>query len=202
MTGFTVILDDLGIETRSASMVGKSQVLFNNANNKLQRYGAIGIEPISTQSTTSGTLKGAAWGLVLAGPLGVAIGSMVGGGMKVAFELQTLEGPILKCIAGKGAYLKIKKLVETRPATPREVKAPKSVLAGPRKVSGPLMAGVVLLPVVFFWFLLRSGHTGRDRLLGVVWLVIWCIGFANIPVPPDEVNAPPAATVATADGAS
>lgn len=201
MTGFTVILDDLGIETRSASMVGKSQVLFHDANNRLQRYGAVGIEAISTQSTTSGTLKGAAWGLVLAGPLGVAIGSMVGGGMKVAFELQTLEGPVLKCIAGKGAYLKIKKQVETRPATPKEVKAPKPIMRGPRSVGGLLMAGVVVLPVVFFWFLLRSGHTGRDRLLGVVWLVIWCIGFANIPVPPDEVNAPPAA-VATADGAS
>ena len=75
-------------------------------------------------------------------------------------------------------------------------------MTGRRRVSGLLMAGVVLLPVVFFWFLLRPRHTGRDRLLGVVWLVIWCIGFGNIPVPPDEVNAPPAATVATADDAS
>ena len=202
MTGFTVILDDLGIETRSATMIANTHVLFSDANNKFQNYGVIGIEPISTESTTSGTLKGAAWGLVLAGPLGVAIGSMVGGWMKVAFELQTLEGPILKCIAGKDAYLRVKKQVETKPATPKKIKAPKAVITGPRSVSRLLLAGVILLPVIFFWFLLRPGHTGRDRLLGVVWLVIWCIGFANIPVPPDDVNAPPTATVATAGGAS
>ena len=202
MTDFTMILDELGIETRSASLMANTRVLFRDSNNKFQQYGAVGIEAISTQSTTSGTLKGAAWGLVLAGPLGVAVGSMVGGGMKVAFELHTLEGPILKCIAGKNAYLKIKKQVETKPATPRKVKGPKPVATGSRDVSGPLMLGVILLPVVFVWFLFRPQHTTKATLLGLVWLVIWCIGFANIPVPPDEVNAPPAATVATADGAS
>ena len=111
VAGFRILLDDLGIETRSASCT-RSRIVTFDARNKLLQYGAVGVVPVSVESTTSGALKGAAWGVFLAGPLGAAVGSMVGGGMKVAFELQTLEGEVLRCIAGKAAYLDIKKQVE------------------------------------------------------------------------------------------
>ena len=167
MAGFKVLLDDLGIETRSASCT-RSRVVTFDARNKLLEYGAIGVVPVSVESTTSGALKGAAWGVFLAGPVGAAVGSMVGGGMKVAFELQTLEGEVLKCIAGKDAYLDIKKQVETRPAQPAKPKKARSERTGPRRVRILLGAGIFTLPVVFSWFVLRQGHTSRARGCGHV----------------------------------
>ena len=43
-------------------------------------------------------------------------------------------------------------------------------LKSERKVSLPLGAGIFLLPVVFSWFTLRSGHTTLSRVLSFVWL--------------------------------
>jgi len=90
--------------------------------------------------------------------------------MKVAFELETLEGEVLRCIAGRGAYLRIKQQVERRPAKPRKAKPAHE---GPRRVSFGLLVGLALLPIVFFWFLLRAGHSALARILGLVWLVVW-----------------------------
>ncbi|MCK6103965.1 hypothetical protein [Brevundimonas sp. EYE_349] len=119
-----------------------SNITFGDTKGKFRKYGAIGIEPISVDSTTSGTLKGAAWGLILAGPIGLAIGSMVGGGMKVAFELHTLEGETLRGIATKGNYLDIKKQVETRPAKPKLPRKERARREGPRTVGPGLLIGL------------------------------------------------------------
>ena len=35
-----------------------------------------------------------------------------------------------------------------------------------------LIIGIVILPPVFVWFLLRSGHTTKQRMLGFGWLVV------------------------------
>lgn len=185
MAGFKVILDDLGIETTSASCY-YSNITFADAKRKIRTYGAIGIEPISVDSTTSGTLKGAAWGLILAGPIGLAIGSMVGGGMKVAFELHTLEGETLRGIATKGNYLDIKKQVETRPAKPKLPRKERPRREGPRTVGPGLLIGLALLPFIFVWLLFRRGHTALARLLGVLWAVAWFIGIGNLPAPPPD----------------
>jgi hypothetical protein len=42
-----------------------------------------------------------------------------------------------------------------------------------RKVGLLLWAGVLVLPFLFAWFLLRQGHRNRDRLIAFVWLVIF-----------------------------
>ncbi|WP_206518826.1 hypothetical protein, partial [Salmonella enterica] len=80
-------------------------------------------------------------------------------GMKVAFELHTLEGKTLRGIATKGNYLDIKKQVETRPAKAKEPKRKRVPHEGPRTVGPGLVIGLALLPFIFFWPLLRRGHT-------------------------------------------
>ena len=184
---FKLLLDDLGIETATAWCV-YSKITVPDGSFKTRHYGAVGVVPVSTESTTSGALKGAAWGVFLAGPLGAAVGSMVGGGMKVAFELHTLEGEVLKCIAGKDAYLDIKKQVETKPAQPPKPKKARSEWTGPRKVGVLLGAGIFMLPVVFSWFVLRKGHTLRARAIVAVWTALWIVGFSMIPTAPDDAT--------------
>ena len=39
-----------------------------------------------------------------------------------------------------------------------------------RRVSLPLFIGVLLLPVIFVWFLMRRGYSSRSQAIGVVWL--------------------------------
>jgi len=189
MAGFKVILDDLGIETASASCY-YSNVTFSDAKGKFRKYGAVGITPISTESTTSGTLKGAAWGMILAGPIGLAVGSMVGGGMKVAFEVHTLEGEILKGIASKGSYLDIKKQVEKSPAVAKPPKLAWDKSRGPRVVSPVLILGIAILPFIFAWMLLRSGYSAQARLFGLAWMVVWFIALGNLPTSGPDVAAP------------
>ena len=189
VAGFRILLDDLGIETRSASCT-RSRIVTFDARNKLLQYGAVGVVPVSVESTTSGALKGAAWGVFLAGPLGAAVGSMVGGGMKVAFELQTLEGEVLRCIAGKAAYLDIKKQVETHPAQPPKPKKARPEWTSPRKVGLVLGSGIAVLPIIFGLLLFRRGHTQRARAIAAVWAALWVIWINQLPEPPVEA-APP-----------
>lgn len=37
----------------------------------------------------------------------------------------------------------------------------------------PVMAGIAVLPPVFSWFSMRTGHTRPQRLLAFAWLTIW-----------------------------
>jgi hypothetical protein len=39
-----------------------------------------------------------------------------------------------------------------------------------RKVSRPLFIGILLLPPIFVWFLLKRGYSSRAQALGVAWL--------------------------------
>ncbi|MFJ2483569.1 hypothetical protein ACIOWE_25205 [Pseudomonas sp. NPDC087598] len=43
---------------------------------------------------------------------------------------------------------------------------------GSRPVEGWLKIMVFLLPMVFVWFLLRSGHSAKQRLFGFGWLAL------------------------------
>lgn len=179
MTDFRVLLDELGIETASAWCMG-CQVRVFPPKGKANKYNAVSVVPLSTDSTVSGAIKGAAWGVFIAGGLGAAVGSMVGGGMKVAFELHTEEGEVLRCIAGKNAYLDIKKQVETKAAKANRVEP-----SGPRAISTRLLIGTAILPIPLglgFW---RRGYTGRARALAAVWTVLWCVGLTKLPQPPE-----------------
>lgn len=39
-----------------------------------------------------------------------------------------------------------------------------------------LMIGIVILPPIFVWFLLRPGHTAKQRILGFGWLAVGIYG--------------------------
>jgi hypothetical protein len=65
---------------------------------------------------------------------------------------------------------------------------------GRRRVSGALAAGVVVLPGLFVWFLLRQGHSTVARVLGFAWFgVFLLIGFS--PAPESSAVSPPLNTI-------
>lgn len=45
-----------------------------------------------------------------------------------------------------------------------------------RKVGFLLGIGILFLPIVFAWFLLRDGHTTRARVIGFIWLALVTLG--------------------------
>lgn len=50
-----------------------------------------------------------------------------------------------------------------------------------RRVSFLLGLGILFVPMIFVWFLLREGHSKRARIIGFTWLVIAILGaVANI----------------------
>jgi hypothetical protein len=67
-----------------------------------------------------------------------------------------------------------------------------------RKVRLPLAVGVVLLPWIFSWFLLRRGHTTLARGLGLGWLAFFSMsqvgGLLEVPIDegvlPSSVGTP------------
>lgn len=46
-----------------------------------------------------------------------------------------------------------------------------------RSVSLLLFIGILLVPIIFAWFLLRNGHTTLARILGFGWLVFFLVSF-------------------------
>lgn len=110
MAIFAVLLDDLGIEFARGQCIGKKVVVIQGW--KDTKYDPVAIRALSMDHSTTGTIKGAAWGLWIAGPLGAALGSMIGGGPKVRFEIDTLEGETLRCVASRDDFFSVRKAVE------------------------------------------------------------------------------------------
>lgn len=46
-----------------------------------------------------------------------------------------------------------------------------------RPVSLWLGIGIFLLPIIFAWFTLRSGHTLKSRIISFLWLITFCVGL-------------------------
>lgn len=44
-----------------------------------------------------------------------------------------------------------------------------------RKVSVGLIIGIILLPFIFVWFLLKQGYSKKAKIIGFIWLAIWVI---------------------------
>ena len=42
----------------------------------------------------------------------------------------------------------------------------------PRPLSPPLLAGILILPVVFFWFLLRPGYSNSLRVGAFLYMAL------------------------------
>ncbi|MEI6223020.1 MAG: hypothetical protein WCP97_09755 [bacterium] len=60
-----------------------------------------------------------------------------------------------------------------------------------RKVGILLFIGILFLPIVFAWFLLRKGHSTLVRVLGFVWLIIFIFWLPNSNRPSSPVNRNP-----------
>lgn len=44
-----------------------------------------------------------------------------------------------------------------------------------RKIGALLLVGIILLPIIFVWFLLRPGYSTRTRVLGFGWLAVFVL---------------------------
>ena len=44
------------------------------------------------------------------------------------------------------------------------MREPDADAAEPRHISGPLMIGLIVLPIIFYWFLLRPGYSRTARI--------------------------------------
>jgi hypothetical protein len=66
-----------------------------------------------------------------------------------------------------------------------------------RKVSLALCIGVLLIPVLFVWFLMRPGYSTRSQVIGVAWL--GAIGLTLLLIAPQGllIKAPPGLGVST-----
>ncbi|MFJ2488733.1 hypothetical protein [Pseudomonas sp. NPDC087639] len=62
-----------------------------------------------------------------------------------------------------------------------ETVAPQINEDGSRPVEGWLKIMVFLLPMVFVWFLLRSGHSAKQRLFGFGWLALLILASSLSP---------------------
>lgn len=49
---------------------------------------------------------------------------------------------------------------------------PSMAIPGHRNVSIPLIIGIVLVPYIFAWFLLRHGYSKQSRMMGLGWLAL------------------------------
>ncbi|WP_367254342.1 hypothetical protein [Pseudomonas sp. stari2] len=60
-----------------------------------------------------------------------------------------------------------------------------SYVDGVRPVEGWLKVMAFLMPMMFVWFLLRRGHSLKQRLFGFGWLalLIFCVAIAPTPPP-------------------
>ncbi len=67
---------------------------------------------------------------------------------------------------------------------------------GSRKVSPLLAIGIVFIPGIFVWFLLRGGHSTLSRVIGFVWMAFLLVfsqaiiaGINALPEAPEKVEA-------------
>lgn len=74
-----------------------------------------------------------------------------------------------------------------------------------RAVGFWLGLGILLMPLVFVWFLLRQGHSTISRVIGFAWLALALVGMASSerspskPVASSSVQSQPAKVAAPAE---
>ena len=50
----------------------------------------------------------------------------------------------------------------------------------PRRLSFPFVLGLILVPIIFCWFLLRSGYPKNLRILAFLWAAIaLAVGYVH-----------------------
>lgn len=50
-----------------------------------------------------------------------------------------------------------------------------STYAEPKKVSTGLIIGIVFLPYIFVWFLLKEGYSKKPRIISFIWLAVYIV---------------------------
>lgn len=208
MTAVAVLMDDVGAE------LGKGEISFHrvtfrrNGQNVVLKLKAI--RPVAVDHQMGGTAKGAAWGYLIAGPLGAAAGSLLGSGPKVTFELDTEEGETLRCVVGQTQYPGIKRKVEAAARHWERHQTSQALLEarranGERPVSLLLGTGIVLMPPIFAWFVLRKGTSLRARIVTGAYVAFWLLLIAVNPkpdTPPSPVAIAPVTANAPSDAAT
>lgn len=65
-----------------------------------------------------------------------------------------------------------------------------------RKVGILFFIGILFIPIIFSWFLLRKGHTTLARILGFGWLLIFFFSLSNHDKPSINNSTPASSTSA------
>jgi len=86
-------------------------------------------------------------------------------------------------------------MTEMPPQLAKVARARSPAPEGQRKVSLLLGIGILFLPIVFAWFLLRKGHSTVSRVIGLGWLGLFVI-VALTPKSPDAPTSPSASVAA------
>lgn len=194
---FQAILDDLGIDV-AIGAYAKGKIRIKPDRSALMKFTALRVTPISVESTTTGAIKGGAIGLFLAGPLGAAIGSMMGGGAKVAFQLETVEGPRFNCVMGRTAFVTMREDLARRQRAEalREIRVRQRTFR-PRWL---FWLATVFAPPATAWAFFRTGWRLRTRLVVAVWTVCWTFTVLALLVPHTEDDATHQADPRSAQG--
>lgn len=209
VTKFAVILDNVGAEV-GQGVLGSASISYV-VGWQSHSFKPTAIRAVSMEQSTDNAIGGAAWGFVLAGALGAAVGAIVGRGPQVTFEIDTDQGRTLRCIAKRDDYLVVKRRVDRMIVVWAKISARQAA-----RTSGPpgswkpvlnfgLAAGLVFLPPLFAPFLLRKGTPTWARIVGGGWTVIWlfvAVNGGNTPEPPNTGPTAPTANIEPAKPAT
>ena len=197
---FAVILDNVGAEV-GQGVLGSASISYI-AGWKSHSFKPTAIRAVSMEQSTDNAIGGAAWGFVLAGPLGAAVGAIVGRGPQVSFEIDTEQGRTLRCVARRDDYLVVKRRVDriigfwAKQSARKAARTPGEPVGWKLVLNLGLAVGLIFLPPLFALFLLRKGTSTKARVVGGGWTVIWLITMfggdkAPSPAAPTATTPPP-----------
>lgn len=111
MTTFVLFLDDVGAEIARARVNRKEAYSWLPSGNML-KFKPVALRPIEVSAQGSNQVKSAAVGFLLMGPVGAAVGALLGSGPKVQFEIVSDQGRIYKGVCKQADYPKLKRSIE------------------------------------------------------------------------------------------
>lgn len=147
---FILFIDDVGAEFTKARVTRKEVVALHDWTPI--RFRPIDVRPVEVIDE-SGAARRAAGGFLLLGPLGAALGVILGKGPKVLFELVMADGSTRRGVVAQSDYPRLRKgIAAIQGYKPGQL----------RKSVGSVLALLVLLPV-----LVGLGPVGSAVLIGL-----------------------------------
>jgi hypothetical protein len=110
VTAFVLFLDGAGAEITNATVTRKEVFALNGG--QIVRFKPLHVRPIEVIGPGSNPVKGAAIGFVLLGPVGAAVGALLGTGPKVQFEIECDQGRTYKGVCKQADYPKLRRSIE------------------------------------------------------------------------------------------